>query len=1059
MCVSVCLASLNSPMPARGHKRRKAVAGLSNDIVDGLANSAHPQAANVASNIQALQSVAPGEAERLLLPSAGSLREAKAEISSLQSGVAGSSSSSSSSSSPSGELSVGDVEASLRKIIRTHVKTFLKVEFKGGAESLLALTPLSVRLAARLLLIQRDGGDDAVADELKSGPYRIDTANLGGAALPEKARLRLLGQSMNGVDLDREIMACGSEWFSAFNFAVRRFGGTRQSFVVNVSLITIDEHIEDREEHKVDFYPQERANVGSKRGRAQSLPSLSTPHRILSLRDAKVLKTRHQKSVGFFPFFLSLRLKNVDLKKYQVFNEEKEYLESGKQCFLHSLEQSGITPEEIGRINMLNLSFATMATAQDFKFVCNTLDITIILHKYTDGSTVTPSLRCNGDEKKKAYVAKNRFRKCVYGKGNAGKTIHLAAVANHIFVDEKIPLTVYYLKNPEECDKSCGADRAQMCRSSRNDYNKTGGTWSRKIVAWLANSHRTHPGEYVIKGDREMYPILLRPPLPASDIHSTANEVCEDDIVVDAKDKEMNSVRAFRVSDGKPPTLTFALDIESVVPGNDVHIPLMVGVGAVSFAEGALEKYSPDEVRIFEGYNNPRSMIESAFAYMANCVKVANGDLDAKDDFVQLADPVQSQSGEFGFYGVDLTETPTFLDLVSNPSPDPVKIEDVFADLMKDGVKVSLRELGNELDQCGIMYTRSSFKYRKVDGGEAMEVDAEDEEAVEAEDEKLNSLSANVYIHNLRYDLALIEQALNVNKVCKKGATRYSACIIWDDVLFTLLDSIKLLPMSLSGFPKALGLPSRFSKKENISYLFYKEHHYPSSQWWEVNRVNIEDYLVNCSPQYQLVDGVQVDFGRYKCEADYKDAEASVEEILRADPDYFDWNEDDQSCNWGKYYEYYLKWDVLVLAAGMTKLELLVKDLGTRMDIPIFKIPSMQGALTITAIGKRLFNAAGVYTSPTGSAAQGLGGKLRSYVHQSVVGGRIFCPEETPLIVDDTPSIYNDARSLYPSANHYICAPESEGGIGLGFPYTRPEVIPEEVLKAKSFLNDPAYPW
>ena len=1057
MCVPVCLAtpSLNPPMPARGHKRRKAVAGLSNDIVDGLANSAHPQAANVASNILALQAVSPGEAERLLLPSADSLREAKAEISSLQSGVAGSSSSSSSSSSgPVGQLSVGDVEASLRKVIRTNVKTFLKVEFKGGAESLLALTPLSVRLAARLLLIQRDGGDDAVAEELKSGPYHIDTANLGGATLPEKQRLRLLGQSMDGVDLDREIMACGSEWFSAFNFAVRRFGGTRQSFVLNVSLITIDEHIEEGEDHTVDFYPQERANVGSKRGRAQSLPSLSAPHHILSLRDAKVLRRKPQKSVGFFPFYLSPRLKNVDLKKYQVFNEEKEYLESGKQCFLHSLEQSGITPEEIGRINMLNLSFATMATVKDFKFVCNTLDITIILHKYTDGSTVSPSK--DKEVKGQAYSRKDRFRKYVYGKGNAGKTIHLAAVANHVFVDEKIPLTVYYLQNPEECDKKYG-ENAQLCRNSRRCFiSSEAGTWSRKIVAWLVNSHHSHPGQYVIRGDRELYPILLRPPLPGSDIHSTANEVCEEDIVVDAKDKEMNSVRAFRVSDGKPPTMTFALDIESVVPGNDVHVPLMVGVGAVSFAEGALEKYSPDDVRVFEGYNNPRSMIESAFAYMGNCVKVASGDLDAKDEFVLLADPVQSQSGEFGFYGVDLSETPTFLNLVSNPSPDPVKIEDVFADLMKDGVKVSLRELGSELDACGIIYTRSSFKYRKVDGGEAMEVDGKDEAEIEAEDEKRNSLTANVYIHNLRYDLALIEQALNVNKVCKKGATRYSACIMWDDVVFNLLDSIKLLPMSLSGFPKALGLPSRFSKKENISYLFYKEHHYPSSQWWEVNRVNIEEYL-DC-PDFDD-DGVPADTSRYKTEAEWAAAEASVEEIMRADPDYFDWNEDDQSCNWGKYYEHYLKWDVLVLAAGMTKLELLVKDLATRMDIPKEKTPSIQGALTITAIGKRLFNAAGVYTSPTGSAAQGLGGKLRSYVHQSVVGGRIFCPEETPLIVDDTPSIYNDARSLYPSANHYICAPESEGGIGLGFPYTRPEVIPEDVLKAKSFLDDPAYPW
>ena len=42
-----------------------------------------PPIRNVASNILALEGVAPGEAERLLLQSASALREAKSEISSL----------------------------------------------------------------------------------------------------------------------------------------------------------------------------------------------------------------------------------------------------------------------------------------------------------------------------------------------------------------------------------------------------------------------------------------------------------------------------------------------------------------------------------------------------------------------------------------------------------------------------------------------------------------------------------------------------------------------------------------------------------------------------------------------------------------------------------------------------------------------------------------------------------------------------------------------------------------------------------------------------------------
>lgn len=713
-----------------------------------------------------------------------------------------------------------------------------------------------------------------------------------------------------------------------------------------------------------------RAKVSSKKKRkapsraAHKPTTRSTSARTIRMvnrsRGSVARRSRNQNTDnGFFPFYLAPEFEDVDLTKYQVFNNEKKYLDSGKMCFLHSLEVSGITSLELEKLSMLDLSNRPMATVKDMQLAASTLGIKIVFRKWHEGTT----------------VSKPRYVKSSYApkKGAASKTIHLAAISNHIFVDEKIPLTLFYFQNAALCRRiqmtqlyTSQRERNPQIIDHQSGRESKTGTFTRKIIRWLVQSHKTEPNKYLIRGNRELYPLPLRATLPASNVESEANVIFEKDIILDAKDQSMNTVQDYTIKTQHKPSMTFALDIEAVCKVG-FHEALMVGVAHVFFDEDYLEdegKYVAADVSIFDGFNEGKANIEAAFDFMASEAKLYESIMAESDD--------DSDMG------------------------------------------------GGECD----------------DNDEPM-----DGEPKVVEEEKKKSKvtpTVNVYIHNLKYDLAMIEHAMFVTEICKKGTTKYSATIRWNGVKFVLLDSVKLLPFALKQFPKVLGLPPHLEKKEFICYEYYT---YGNRDV----RACVSSYMAEWS------DG--------KSEEAAADFAKALTLTLRGNPTEFEWSEDEQTFNPSAYYRYYLKYDVLVLAAGITRLNELVGDLCDRLGVDEDQKIEIHNLLTITSIGKQIFNAAGVYTSAAGTAARGVAGKMRDYVHQSVNGGRIFIPPPTPSMVVREPSIYNDARSLYPSANHFITAPSVEGGLGLGFPYTTPEIIPPDVLASKTFMSDPNFPW
>lgn len=317
----------------------------------------------------------------------------------------------------------------------------------------------------------------------------------------------------------------------------------------------------------------------------------------------------------------------------------------------------------------------------------------------------------------------------------------------------------------------------------------------------------------------------------------------------------------------------------------------------------------------------------------------------------------------------------------------------------------------------------------------------------EDEDEKKKKrkkATVVVYIHNLRYDLAMIQQFVPITKVCKKGTTRYSADFFDNQARFTLIDSLRLLPFSLKAFPKTLGLPDTYCKKEFISYAYY-------------NHDNINGGLFSeCSIW---------DYAATLRNADDEKKQSFVEGLrssLEKDPVLFDYDVKANTFDPVAYYKYYLRWDVWLLAAGIVRLQELLNDLARRFGIADDLIPQVPYLLTITSIGKRLFQSAGVYQASNGNPVYALAGKLREYVHETVIGGRVMVSLNTPRHVVEE-SLYIDGRSLYPSAVQYITASPEQGGIGLGFPMLAPELIDQEYLVNNRYLHDDrlrvAFPW
>lgn len=297
-----------------------------------------------------------------------------------------------------------------------------------------------------------------------------------------------------------------------------------------------------------------------------------------------------------------------------------------------------------------------------------------------------------------------------------------------------------------------------------------------------------------------------------------------------------------------------------------------------------------------------------------------------------------------------------------------------------------------------------------------------------------------IYVHNLQYDITLIEQEFPVVNVCKKGTTRYSVEIFCNrSVKVLLVDSLKLLPFGLASFTKTLGLPDRLHKQEFIVYEWYDSYNL-------YDRCTVDDYLAARPAHPDPSENLKFRNGLLKLLANHSD----VVEL----------EDHDDECTFlpGELYIMYLNLDVVVLAAGVAKLQYLVAELGVKAGIPATDYVDIHGLLTITAIGKHIFSRAGVYLGDDGEPAYGVSANLRTYIHESVVGGRIFVGETTATEVIEE-SVYNDARSLYPTANTFITGSKDDGCLDLGFPAGRPSLIPDNMLEGNRYMTDKEHPW
>lgn len=237
-----------------------------------------------------------------------------------------------------------------------------------------------------------------------------------------------------------------------------------------------------------------------------------------------------------------------------------------------------------------------------------------------------------------------------------------------------------------------------------------------------------------------------------------------------------------------------------------------------------------------------------------------------------------------------------------------------------------------------------------------------------------------IYFHNVKYDFNVIKNYFTIASIVKKAGVIYSFDIPtglknkkYIHNLICIMDSYKMAPFPLRKFNNVFGLPKELDKKEAINYLYY------TSQTKYNNNENINIYM----------DGLKSD--------DKKFFINNLKTIYD-----FEYNEEKQTFNPLKYYLYYLKYDVLVLRAGLQVLKNKMNDL-TGLNI--------NNVLTVSSLVDKTLKNKDCYNN-----VYSVKGNLREFIGKAVFGGRVavnqkYVKQELKKIINDY-----DAVSLYPSA-------------------------------------------
>ena len=235
-----------------------------------------------------------------------------------------------------------------------------------------------------------------------------------------------------------------------------------------------------------------------------------------------------------------------------------------------------------------------------------------------------------------------------------------------------------------------------------------------------------------------------------------------------------------------------------------------------------------------------------------------------------------------------------------------------------------------------------------------------------------------VYFHNIKYDFAVIKELFLIHSICEKNNALYSVKIgleikaSYISKQIEIVDSYKMISIPLSKFSNTFSLGPDMNKKEAIAYTYYND----DTKYKKVE--NVDTYINYLNPKLKNV---------------------FMENLKNNE---FEYNEIKNTFNPYKYYLYYLKYDVLVLRAGLEVLKLKMQDL-TGLNI--------NSILTISSLVDRSFKNKDCYKN-----VYSLKGNIRAFVSSAIYGGRVAVNQK--FILQELNGQFNDydCTSLYPSA-------------------------------------------
>lgn len=268
------------------------------------------------------------------------------------------------------------------------------------------------------------------------------------------------------------------------------------------------------------------------------------------------------------------------------------------------------------------------------------------------------------------------------------------------------------------------------------------------------------------------------------------------------------------------------------------------------------------------------------------------------------------------------------------------------------------------------------------------------------------SLIAHLFFHNLRYDKCLFEKSVTIKKAVVKANKVYCLSVDVHGVHIDIVDSLKIINASLSKFGKTFDLPETMRKVEGVNYSFY-------------NETNTTDDFTCSIDEYLSSD------------VDRKTKKPILESLLATTAGF---QFDGEVFSPLLLYKYYLRFDVLVLAHGLSRFRAALFMVNPHLDV--FK------TMTIASYANQFFAKGGAFQG-TFSVRD----NLRSFLHRGVTGGRVHVNEAVEGSCLEGKFAYLDCNSLYPSAILRMC--EEYGG----FPCGPAKILPEDKMNDFFFLD------